>query len=629
MKPKTLKTRIFCSSFAVVLVLGLCIFFLGHYLIKTDIVGRAQDQLEHDLAGARYVYGTEIENIGEVFKLVSHGCDITKIGIKEKFGLDYVAIINVDDIDTARSEIVKVAFERSEGIGGTRLIAIDEMDQLDSKLSETKTISIKHTLRARPVTKKVVDGVMAKEYALPLLNSDGSCESVIYGGRIINRDYALVDKIKEMVFGNDLYNDKPLGTVTIFQDDTRISTNVLTEEGERAIGTCVSAEVYEQVVEQGKLWHDRAFVVNDWYKTAYEPIKNISGDIIGILYVGILEKPFEDLAENAMMLFILIILVATVLAGILSFVLAATVSRPITDLLTVTQKLSGGDFGCEVTVRSSVTELNKLATAFNIMSVKLKEREENLNISNAKLEELNKSYLDLIGFVSHELKGMLSSTIMNSYALRDGFLGMINFKQKRAVDSITRNLDFLAATVKKFLNLSRIEKDQLEPNKTEFLVFQDVIEVSLDTFEKPMKDKNIAVVNNIAEDLKIFADLDLMLVVANNLISNAVKYGQKDGRIEVAASEDDNYVTISVYNDSRPITDKDAKSLFKRFARLDVPEKKTVKGTGLGLFITKQIVDAHGGDIRVQANETGNTFIFRLPLRVINVREEKYNLQSC
>ena len=615
MKPITLKTRIFCSFFTVVLVLALSIFCLGYYLIKTDIVGRAQDQLEHDLAGARYVYAGEIESIGEVFRLVSPGCDLSKMNLKEKIGLDYVEIVKVADVANIKSEIVQAAYNSNKGMGGTRLIAVDELNDLGSELIGQKLINVKRTLHARPTAKRIVEGVMAKEYALPIYDDEGNFDAIVYGGRIINRDYDFVDKIKEMVFGNELYNDRPLGTVTIFQDDTRISTNVLSEDGTRAIGTCISEEVYSKVVEEGKVWHDRAFVVNDWYKTAYEPIKNIGGNIIGILYVGILERPFEELATNAMMLFLLIVLAAAVLAGILSFVLAATVSRPITDMLDATEKLSGGDYGCEATVRSSVVELNRLATAFNIMSVRLKERDENLHVSNTKLEELNKSYLDLIGFVSHELKGMLSSTIMNSYALRDGFLGMINFKQKRAVDSITRNLDFLAATVKKFLNLSRIEKNQLEPNKTEFLVYQDVIEVSLDTFEKPIKDKNITVVNNIAEDLKIYADLDLMLVVANNLISNAVKYGQNDGRIEAAAGTDDEFVTISVYNDGRPITETDAKGLFKRFARLDVPEKKTVKGTGLGLFITKQIVEAHGGDIRVEASETGNTFIFRIPRR--------------
>ncbi|MBN2831265.1 MAG: cache domain-containing protein [Candidatus Omnitrophica bacterium] len=105
----------------------------------------------------------------------------------------------------------------------------------------------------------------------------------------------LVDKINELVFGNEVYKGKPVGTVTIFQDDIRISTNVLNDKGERAVGTRVSKEVYDRVVIKGISWKDRAFVVTDWYFTTYEPIKDISGNIIGILYVGILEKPYADL----------------------------------------------------------------------------------------------------------------------------------------------------------------------------------------------------------------------------------------------------------------------------------------------------------------------------------------------
>ena len=72
-----------------------------------------------------------------------------------------------------------------------------------------------------------------------------------------------------------MYKGKDIGTATIFQDDVRISTNVLTEQGTRAIGTRVAEDVYNLVVENGLPWVDRAYVVNDWYITAYEPIRNI------------------------------------------------------------------------------------------------------------------------------------------------------------------------------------------------------------------------------------------------------------------------------------------------------------------------------------------------------------------
>ncbi|SFM83397.1 methyl-accepting chemotaxis protein [Methanolobus profundi] len=103
---------------------------------------------------------------------------------------------------------------------------------------------------------------------------------------IVNNDFEIVDNIKNMVGG----------TATIFQvqngEAVRISTNVINNEGKRAVGTTVSQPVYEAVVKNGETFYGRAWVVNAWYLTAYEPIKDNTGKTIGILYVGILEEPF-------------------------------------------------------------------------------------------------------------------------------------------------------------------------------------------------------------------------------------------------------------------------------------------------------------------------------------------------
>jgi signal transduction histidine kinase len=246
------------------------------------------------------------------------------------------------------------------------------------------------------------------------------------------------------------------------------------------------------------------------------------------------------------------------------------------------------------------------------MSVGLREREHSLKLSNEKLEDLNKSYLDLLGFVAHELKGLLASAVINAYSLRDGFLGLINFKQKKAVDSICRNLDYLDATVKKFLNLSRIERGNMEINRTDFSLGQEVFETSIQTFAKMLQSKKMTIKNRIEPALTISADMDLMQIVANNLVNNAIKYGTENGRIELSAKAEADTVEVAVYNDSRPISKEMVGQLFKKFSRLDVPEKKKVKGTGLGLYITKQIVEAHGGTIRVEPKENGNSFIFTI-----------------
>jgi PAS domain S-box-containing protein len=105
---------------------------------------------------------------------------------------------------------------------------------------------------------------------------------------VVNNNFEIVDNVKNMVGG----------TATVFQvmdgEAVRISTNVIKNDGNRAVGTTVSQPVYDTVVNKGEMFYGRAWVVNAWYLTAYEPIRNSAGEIIGILYVGILEEPFSS-----------------------------------------------------------------------------------------------------------------------------------------------------------------------------------------------------------------------------------------------------------------------------------------------------------------------------------------------
>ena len=445
--------------FIIIVVLAALIAILGYYVIKADIMDRAQRKVRDNLKAARSFYQGEIDRIEAAFNLVSFDSNLADLRVR--MNLHYLQCVAASDIEATSSEIVKAAFDFRKGTGGTRIMADDELSRIDPSLVEATRIQIRATPMALPTDKKQLDSVMVKEYALPVLDKNGRVEKVYYGGRIINRDYELVDRIQMLVFGGEQYHSKPVGTVTIFQDDTRISTNVLDENGQRAIGTRVSGQVYKEVVEKGNVWDDRAFVVNAWYKTAYEPITNVNGNIIGIIYVGTLAEPFDSMTKQIMLAFMAIVAAAAVLATILSFILAAGISRPLTQLLNATHKVSNGDLAYTVGKKTGVAEIDNLADAFNNMSVKLNEREKSLKIINEKLADANKNYIDLIGFVSHELKGILASAIINAYAVRDGILGMVNFKQRKALDSITRNLDYLESTVHKFLNLGRIEKGDL------------------------------------------------------------------------------------------------------------------------------------------------------------------------
>jgi signal transduction histidine kinase len=246
------------------------------------------------------------------------------------------------------------------------------------------------------------------------------------------------------------------------------------------------------------------------------------------------------------------------------------------------------------------------------MAQQLEKRESDLRMTNEELTALNKRYLDLIGMVSHELKGILASTTLNAYSVRDGYLGDINETQRKALDSVTRSLEYFDVTVKNFLNLSRIEKDELSLHPTDFDLKTDIVDPAVEAFIRQAQQRGITIESTIPAGIAGRADSSLLTMIMNNLIANAIKYGAEKERILVSARAEENTLTVEVYNDGRPLTAQETQKLFRRFSRLDTPEGRRVRGTGLGLFLSKQIAERHGGTMWVEPRERGNAFLFRI-----------------
>lgn len=607
----SLRTRLLFSFLLVILVLGVLSAFFGYTTIKSNVITRAQKQAESDLKAARSVFDGEIDKIANGFDCIAM---VDNPGhLKSKLGLDYLFVVEAAKKDSVKSDIVMRAFEGNSN-GGTRIVDSSELWHMGQALCQRARIEVLPTPRARPTPLKTLTSAMVVEYATPLFDAGGRIGRVMYGGKVINRYAGIVDKIHDIVYDNRLYHSKPVGTVTIFQDDVRIATNVLGNDGARAIGTRVSAQVYDNVVLKGRPWLDRAFVVTDWYLTAYEPIRDINGVIVGILYVGILEKPFLDMIHDTLMWYLVILCAAAILAGVVAFLLAGGISRPLTTFVEATANLASGDMTHRVGTSTSVSEIRRLAVSFNEMAEQLHKREQTLNVKNDELAELNARYLDLVGMVSHELKGILASALLNACSVRDGYLGDVSAPQKKALDSVVRNLDYFDMTVKNFLNLSRIEKQELSLSISNVFLKEDVVDVSIDAFIRQAQAKNVTIDNEVPFECTLSADATLLLMVMNNLIGNAIKYGVSGGVIRISSSETADNVAVSVFNSGRTLTEDETQKLFKRFSRLeDSPEAKKVRGTGLGLFLCKTIIETHGGTMRCEPKNDGNSFCFTIP----------------
>jgi|WetSurMetagenome_2_1015567.scaffolds.fasta_scaffold00061_41 two-component system, NtrC family, sensor kinase len=611
MKTPSLRVRLFLSFLLVIAVLGTTSAFFGYHIIKCNVVRRAQNQVKSDLRSARAVYDGEIARMEKSFDLLSSVDNPARI--KTQLGLDYLYVVDRAAQDRVKSEIVARAFLGNSN-GGTRIIDSAELVSMGDALFRQARTDLRSTPMAHETGKTVLTSALAMEYAVPFFDANGTVARVLYGGKIVNRYFELIDKIHDIVYESKLYHSKPVGTVTIFEDDVRIATNVLDKDGDRAVGTRVSARVYDNVIGKGLPWIDRAFVVTDWYLTAYEPIRDVGGKIVGIFYVGILEQPFTDMIRASLINYLLILGLAVLFAGIIAFLLAGGIAKPITRLVAATDTLSCGDLTHRVDPKTSIRELTHLAESFNCMAEKLHQRDLSLREKNDQLAALNERYLDLVGLVSHELKGILASTMLNACTVRDGHLGDVGPQQKKALDSVVRNLEYFDHTVKNFLNLSRVEKNEITPACTPVLFREDIIDASVEAFTRQAGAKGMSIENAVPAGVAVTVDASLITMVVNNLIGNAIKYGEAGGAIRIGCTCDEKEAAVEVFNTGRPLTAEESHKLFKRFSRLETsPEAKKVRGTGLGLFLSKETIERHGGTLRHEPRENGNAFIFSIP----------------
>ena len=592
-----------------IVLFSVSVLFFGFHVLKKYVVEETQKKVNTDLKTLRLVYDDQIERVKMSFQIADPSIDLETL--KSAAALDFVRMLTVEEAARSESQVVQAAFQSQEIAGGTNILEEKVLEKFGTELCQKAEIEIKPTPLAHPNPMEKLEKAMVREYAKPFLNDAGEVMSVLWGGRLINRNFELIDQIAETVFEKQIYDSKPVGTVTIFLDDTRIATNVLDSKGERAIGTIISDQVYQKVVQQGGRWVDRAFVVTDWYLTAYEPIRDLKGKIIGILYVGILEKPFEALQQRLFLVFLGIIVLVTVIAVALSVILSRLLTNSLVGMLHASKKLADGDLQSKVEVRSILREVHELTESFNHMAGRLAEREKSLGESNEKLKALNQIYLDMIGFVSHELKGIIYTASLNVYTLAHEYAGHLNAKQKEIVGAVNRGLDYLSAMVRNFLSLSQIEKGQLAVHRTELYLKENIFDDVVEAFSKQAAEKQIQILNKVPLQLAARADMDLLKVVGNNLVGNALKYGSENGTIIINAEKKEDVIEVEIYNDGAPITKENEEKLFKRFSRLPGESLKQ-KGTGLGLFITKEIIEAHGGKIQLMTKPFGNSFIFTL-----------------
>ena len=453
---------------------------------------------------------------------------------------------------------------------------------------------------------------MALFAAQGIRGPDNALRGILLAGVALNQAYYLVDQIQQMLFEDRFYRGKRAGTATLFLGPTRVATTVLQSDGTRAVGTRISDEVGEQTLRRGEPWSGRAWVVNDWYLSRYDPIRDPSGNIIGVLYIGELERIYTDIRRNTVLSNTAVLLCVMLAAFVVISLLSQKTVGQIATLDRATRRFAAGDYAARARIRTS-NEIGDLAASFNEMADRIEEDRRILLAQKAEIERLNRNYLEMLSFVSHELRNPIGSAILNAQLLVDGDCGELNTEQREVAELIAGNLRYLEEMTESYLQLARIERGEFEAHPRIVRVLADIIEPVRRRLDGAARAKNMRIEVRIPDDLRCHADPDLIRVVYENLIGNAIKYGRADGIITLGAHAGNNRLELSVWNEGKPISPERLPHIFNKFQRYDVEESTGKSGTGLGLFIVKQIIDQHGGTIRAESSESeGTCFTFTL-----------------
>ncbi len=647
-KNLSLRSKLACSVIFVVITVGLASSLVGIRMLANEVIKGAQLKVQIDLNSAWMVYQERLKDIESIIRFTAErfflndrmiATDIS--GLRRE--LERVRIENHLDIftltdasgkvllrsrepyvsgdDQSNDEIVAIALREKRMVSGTEIMSKEELAKEGPELVDKAFMVFVPTPQEKPRVKDHETSGMVLKAAVPVFTAEKKMLGILYGAHLLNRDYALVDRMKDIVYSGMQYKGKDIGAATITQWDVRISTNVQTAEGLRAIGTRTSSEVYEKVLENGQSFIGGTHLAKTKYIAVYEPIKNIRDEVIGMLSAGILAAPFTNKRNELVVGFFAVALLGIVMALLTVVFVTSRITRPLATLGTATEKIAQGDLMYEVPVESE-DELGRLAGAFNKMTRALKASKEellrrsedlekanrNLTTAQAKLIQSEKlsSLGQLAAGVAHELNNPLTGIMTFSHLLRKT---IADEGSRNDLDIIIRETTRCKEIIKGILDFSR------ETSPQQMLCSVNaIITRTLAILERQWLFHNIRIEKQLDERLpQIWIDDNQIQQVLMNIALNSAEAMNGEGTLSVLSSlsHDHDHLEVRITDTGTGIAPEHLTKIFDPFFTTKDPQK----GTGLGLAISYGIIQKHQGDIAVESTVgKGTTFIIKLPI---------------
>ena len=530
-------------------------------------------------------------------------------------------------------------------------------------------IPVLYTERATPTLRTTESRAMMIRALQSVYDRSGNRVAILEAGLLLNNNIEFVDRIRELVYGPGSLTSGGRGTVTVFFEDVRITTNVMFDDGSRALGTRVSSEVRNAVLERGETWVNRAFVVNDWYISAYEPIVDVGGERVGMLYTGYLEKPFRDQFFKAIAVLSALVVSGSLAAAGAAVLGARSIFSPIENISAVVRATARGDYK-RIGPLPTGNEIGELAFQFDAMldslehqrqrieqgaqelEYKVQERTEEIEQQNNHLQDsinllqqtrqrlASAEKLAALGEftagVAHEINNP-TAVILGNMEVVIADLGSRAPEFATETDLIFEQVYRIRAIVESLLQYSRSAQQQhdmqtaprvseyplepvspkalsdaggIEPIRALQTDLEELVNDALTMLAHEFKGRQITVHIDIQSDLSALIDRQECQQVLINLISNAIHAIEEGGNITIVAqNQGRRSITLEVKDTGRGIEPKHLSRIFDPFFTTG-----KALGTGLGLSVSYSIVHRNGGDIEVSSELLkGSVFTVTLP----------------
>ncbi|WP_045398595.1 sensor histidine kinase [Vibrio campbellii] len=566
---------------------------------------------------------------------------------KKRYGLDFLSFQRVNSMenkfrfmDLTKCESFFDVLDRKE------------LEKLDPELAKRAEVPILKSggVEARGLVSRTV---------IPVYSQQNDLIGFLDGGLLLNNSTVLVDQIRDLIYLSDNDTLRPVGTLTVFLDDLRVSTNVPLDSDQRlgrAIGTRVSSEVYNKVLAEGEQWVDRAFVYDAWYITAYQPIKDQYDNVIGMLYTGYLMWPFVKAYMTNIVEISLITLMLLLVSGVMVYRGSRDLFRPIerihkvVKLVQLGKEKRIGPLGLD-----EHHELAQLARQFDNMLDALEDRKVELKNSAMQLEgkvqqrtaslkdktEQLELHIQLLNQTRDklvvneklaalgELTAGIAHEINNPTAVILGNVELIQFELGEEASRVQEEIDAIHAQIDRIRNITRsLLQYSRQGGVQDEITWQHVnpiIDESITLVKTGTKKRDIEFVTDLQAHTSVEINRHHLLQILVNLQMNSIH--AMDGKGKLTVVSEDWIEDCELKGAAIHVTDEGCGIKPENLSRIFSPFYTTKRdGTGLGLSVSQSILSQTGGELKAESEwGKGSTFSIYLPkkaellLEVMNI----------